>query len=666
VQADGSGNGVGSTEANSLSRRPLSSRRSWRIGAGALLAIALIVGLVILTSAAASGLRTELRRGRVSLTAARDALARGRVDDSALAFAEAERRFDDAAARSDGTVTNLLGIVPVLGRSIDLADDLADVGSEFARAGLAITDGIRAIPGGLGAFAPHDGTLTFRGLGSLSAALERSQSHARTAAAIATAAPSSLLLGQAEEARWEAMREATWLTDTISAARSIVESLPAFAGQGEPRHYLLAAESPAELRGTGGIWGAYAIVDMRAGAIDVSGFRPTGTLPDPDPASLPGVQPDLIRNFAAYGGEGFWRNVNATRDFPSAAQAALAAYARVTGEQLDGVIVTDPFALQILLEITGPTGSASGGGADLDAGSVVSLTSNEAYGRFDSAESRKGLLGAVATTVFRRFITMERADVARLLAIGNAVASGHLKVYPARDPALVEAMRQLGVDGGLPEPGGDVLAVTVNSASGSKVDFYSHRRVVHEVVLGPGGSAVSSTDITIANEAPRTGLPASVLRPRAPGIYSGDNVSSITITCAFSCDLLDAQRDGDPTELTSGRELRLPFYRDLMTTAAGGAHSLHIRSRSSDVWQGDSSSGSYRLTLVGQTSINPSTAEVAIRAPEGQHITWTSEPMSVQGGLAVWEGEPAPLTVLEVRFAATLPLRIWRDLTRGL
>jgi hypothetical protein len=589
----------------------------------------------------------------------------GRIEDAASAFAEAARRFEHAAGRSDGTVATLLGTVPVLGRSLDVAEGLADVGSEFARAGLAITDGIRSIPGGLGAFAPHDGTLSFQGLDQLGAALERSESHARSAAEIAAATPSSLLFGQVEQSRWEALREATWLTDTLSAARSVVGSLPAFAGQDEPRRYFLAAESPAELRGTGGIWGAYAIVDMNAGAIGVSDFRPTGSLPDPDPASLPGVAPDLVRNFAAYGGDGFWRNVNATRDFPSAAEAALAAYARGTGERLDGVIVTDPFALQMLLELTGPTGG-DGNGTGLDAGSVVSLTANQAYGRFDSAADRKGVLGAVATTVLRRFVTMEGADVARLLAIGDAVASGHLKVYAARDPSLIDAMDQLGIDGGLPEPVGDVLAITVNSASGSKVDFYSHRRVVHEVALGPGGSAVSTTDITIANDAPSRGLPASVLQPRPPGTYPGDNVSSVTITCAFTCDLVEAQRDGDPAELTSGRELQLPFYRDLMTTAAGGTRTLRVRSQVSDVWQGDSSSGSYQLTLVGQTSINPDAMEVRILAPEGQNITWTSEPMEVEGELAVWKGQPGPVTVLEVRFAATLPLRLWRDLTRGL
>ena len=40
--------------------------------------------------------------------------------------------------------------------------------------------------------------------------------------------------------------------------------------------------------------------------------------------------------------------------------------------------------------------------------------------------------------------------------------------------------------------------------------------------------------------------------------------------------------------------------------------------------------------------------------------------MTIEGGIAGWEGTPGPRTEIEVRFAASLPVRWWRDLTGAL
>jgi hypothetical protein len=55
---------------------------------------------------------------------------------------------------------------------------------------------------------------------------------------------------------------------------------------------------------------------------------------------------------------------------------------------------------------------------------------------------------------------------------------------------------------------------------------------------------------------------------------------------------------------------------------------------------------------------------VTIHAPSGTHVVWTSEPMTIDGDVATWTGTPAAAVDLSVRFEASLPLRIVRDLTR--
>jgi hypothetical protein len=84
------------------------------------------------------------------------------------------------------------------------------------------------------------------------------------------------------------------------------------------------------------------------------------------------------------------------------------------------------------------------------------------------------------------------------------------------------------------------------------------------------------------------------------------------------------------------------------------------------VWEGNSSAGTYRLTFLNQTTVQPTQVRIEIQAPGGQRITWTSTDMEIDGGTAVWEGTPGPRTELEVRFAAPVPLRWWRDVVRPL
>ena len=104
--------------------------------------------------------------------------------------------------------------------------------------------------------------------------------------------------------------------------------------------------------------------------------------------------------------------------------------------------------------------------------------------------------------------------------------------------------------------------------------------------------------------------------------------------------------------------------QDYRTIAANDQGQLSLTWRARDVWEGNSSGGSYTLTYAGQSTIRPTDVRVTIHAPPGTDIIWTSEPMAIEGGTATWEGSPASGQTLEVRFRAPLPLRYLRDVTR--
>jgi hypothetical protein len=82
------------------------------------------------------------------------------------------------------------------------------------------------------------------------------------------------------------------------------------------RHYLVVFQNDAEARGTGGLVGAYAVVEAGGGRVSVQAL---GTDSDLRSASAPVV--DLGPNYRALFGQdpGLWANTNLSADFPSGA-----------------------------------------------------------------------------------------------------------------------------------------------------------------------------------------------------------------------------------------------------------------------------------------------------------------------------------------------------------
>lgn len=628
--------------------------------------VAFILLLGTLTVLAAVGVRSDLTRGGDELKDGKRSLAGGDLGAATDAFRSAEATFTAAETETSTGLARLVRVVPILGRNLDVAAGTATAGRELAAAGVQLSSAVDGLPGGVGSLAPTDGRLPVEEIASLTDEVRSAGAHAEAALAAIDATPSTLLAGPVATARLEARQQVVDAARSLRSASQLLGAFPAFAGADGPRNYLLVAESPAEQRGTGGIWGAFAVLTADEGAISVSPFHGVLTLPQLDPDAVPAPNPDYRRNYDAYGGAGSFRDLNMTPDFPSAARAALANYRVSTGVQLDGVISADPFALQELFKVTGPATIPSLG-VTIDAENLVDFTTNEAYIRFaNQGKARKEVLGAVAGAAFEEFLTQPGEALPKLKAIGRAVANGNIKVY-STDPAFEDGLSTAGRDGALATaPGNDLLSVIINNVAGSKIDYYVRRAVDYRVELGGDGEAFATTRITLHNTAPDTPIPGYVTDPATPGYDRGDAANLITVSCPGTCGLEAAKRDGRDIELRVGSELGYAWYQDVMVVPAGSTGTLQLVTSRDGAWLGNNTGGSYLLRILPQTTVHPTTYRVTIQAPSGTQISWTSEPMDVEGGTAIWNGEPRGPITLEVRFGAPIPLSWWRNLTRPL
>ena len=326
-----------------------------RLSVGSLVVFACLGLFVLWLADALGGIRQELSLGQSAAQRGRDELVAGDLRAAAASLRDARDRFAGAEDRSGALPLRILGWIPVLGRTSDAVDAIAGSAVTAADATIVLVDAAAEIPGGLAGLAPAGGTVPIERLNVVAEAAREADALVSEAVARLEAAPNSLLIGPVAPARRRAEADLGELRDSIHTSSLLLQGLPRFFGADEARRYLFGAQNPAELRGTGGLIGAYSILTIDAGRFRFSPFVPWSSLGTPRLAEVPPANQDYALNYDTFrrGGR-FWSSINVMPDFPSVAQTILNSYDVVTGERLDGVILADPFALAALLEATGP------------------------------------------------------------------------------------------------------------------------------------------------------------------------------------------------------------------------------------------------------------------------------------------------------------------------
>jgi Protein of unknown function (DUF4012) len=624
---------------------------------------ALMVAILMLVVPGTLQLRARLLDGRRAMEQARSALVSGDERRASALFSAARRDFGEAVDESGGGMMGVAGHLPVIGGNVRVVRSIAVAGGTTAQAGKAITNAVDAMPGGLEALAPVQGRIPLERFPALAGAVGRAADLAAAALSEVRSTAGTLgVLSVVEDARWQAETSLRDLDGSISAAAAILERLPAFLGGDRARTYLFGASNPAELRGTGGLIGAYSLLRADDGRLSFSSFRPVQSLPLLDAKALPAPNPDYRRLYDPQRtGDGFWLNANMTPDFPSAAQALETAFAAATGRRVDGVVTADPFALQALLGAVGPV-RVPGLGVTVTRPNVVPFLTNRAYARIDDPARRKLVLGQVAETIVERFVAAAGGGRG-VGTIARAAGDGHVLLY-ANDPRMESGLMATAAGGAFRIPGGrtDLLSVVVNNGAGNKVDYYVDRDVRYDVTLQPNGNGSASTGVTLENHAPTHGPPPYVLGPlKGVTTKPGQDVAILNVYCG-RCALSEASLNDASISPGEDQELGSNFFQDYFTMDPGSTTRADFRYRSTATWSGDGGGGTYTLRFLNQPTIRPTTLAVTIRVPSGMHVTAASDGVVVDGSTASWTGTPGRILTIDLAFEPSLPERLWRAL----
>ena len=287
---------------------------------------------------------------------------------------------------------------------------------------------------------------------------------------------------------------------------SAVKVAPILAGADRPKRYLIAFQNTAEARGTGGILGAYAIVELNQGKLTVikTGSNEALKWIDEIPIKMPEEFTSLYRSDPA-----IWQNSNLSPHFPYGAQIWLALWKTQFGQSLDGVIAVDPSALSYMLKATGPITLPSG--KILTAENLVAQTLSTAYKEYEKDNAaRKQYLVSIINATFKPLLSGEFSKLQMARALRQGIVENRILVYATESSVEAELVKTR-LAGFMDTAPSNQYRVVVQNIDASKLDYYLERDISIRS-LSCGVSAEVEVSVTVKNSLKSgVGLPAYVL-----------------------------------------------------------------------------------------------------------------------------------------------------------
>lgn len=278
------------------------------------------------------------------------------------------------------------------------------------------------------------------------------------------------------------------------------------AGADAPKRYIIAFQNSAEARGTGGILGAFAIVQISKGNLTVIRTGSNAILKSLEelPIRMPS---DFVK---LYGSDpAIWQNSNISPHFPYAAQIWMALWKKQFGEQLDGVIAVDPSALSYVLRATGPITLKSG--EVITSQNVVAETLQKAYQRYETNnDARKQYLVDIMNAAAAKITSGQFSKVGMAKAFKRGLLENRILIF-SRDKAAEDQLASVRLGGILGSTRNNEFRSVIINTDASKLDYYL-TRTTNIQSLGCGKDSKIKITVTLKNSLKSgVGLPAYVL-----------------------------------------------------------------------------------------------------------------------------------------------------------
>jgi hypothetical protein len=252
---------------------------------------------------------------------------------------------------------------------------------------------------------------------------------------------------------------------------------PELAGFDRPKRYMISFQNSAEARGTGGILGAYAIIEVNRGKLKV--IKASSNVGLQHLSTLPIKHSDEY--FELYGNNpGIWQNANLSPHFPYGAMNYLELWRLQTGEVLDGFIATDPIALSYFLKAMGTVTLPDG--FQINSENIVEETLKSAYKRYENDNmARKEFLVTIMKSTFSKLLAREFSARKMPQALSHSIEENRLLFY-TRSKQTQSENEETRLAGSLNKRPDNQYRVVILNTDASKLDYYLDREVAIETL----------------------------------------------------------------------------------------------------------------------------------------------------------------------------------------
>ncbi|EGD25714.1 hypothetical protein HMPREF0724_10685 [Prescottella equi ATCC 33707] len=533
---------------------------------GASCAVAAVVAWGGYVAFEAMQVKSNLERARDHATTTKDALLAGNSEQATLAASDAARYAERAQSSTDSLSWRVAAAVPWLGSPLETTRQITgvvrgltdDVLTPAVQAGSVlspdrlISEGARIDLGPLREAAP---------------ALADSAAAAAELAAQADAVDGTFL-GAVDSARIQLQEQTADLSQLLGNVSTAAEIVPSMMGADGPRTYFIGFQTNAEARGTGGLLGGFGELRAVDGAVRVEdlGSNKELSIEDKKPLDL---GPDFEKQYGISRPTTDFRNSNVSSHFPYAAQIWRSLWSQESGEQVDGVIATDPVALSYILDVVGPVTMPDG--EKVTADNVVELTESTAYSRFaNDNNARKAYLQTIAGKVVERITGKISNPQALLEALGRAASERRIAVWSA-NPTEQQVLEGTVLGHTVPDDPAPYAGVVVNNLGGNKLDYYLQREIDYTAESCVGDTRRSTVTIRLTNTLPPGDYTKYVagMFDNPAGAPVGTNLTNLSLVATQGAKLNKVTVDGKPAFAFTGAERGHPVF-DIQTQVRQG------------------------------------------------------------------------------------------------
>ena len=264
------------------------------------------------------------------------------------------------------------------------------------------------------------------------------------------------------------------IKNEITAA---VSAGPILAGADKPRKYLISFQNSAEARGTGGILGAYALIELDKGNLKVLQTGSNASLYGISLTEIPITMPaEFLKLYGK--NPAILQNSNLSPHFPYGAQIWMGLWKKKYGEQLDGVIAVDPTALSYVLRATGEITLKSG--EKITSENVVEETLKNAYERYEKDnDARKQYLVDIMNATAAKLTKGEYSKIKMAKALRDGIKANRILIYSTNKDAQ-EKLAAVKLGGELGLDVNNEYRTVIQNIDASKLDYYLDRSVAIE------------------------------------------------------------------------------------------------------------------------------------------------------------------------------------------